>query len=37
MMFKSYFGETVTVVLAIVMGLIMSLASIVVDHLRCFG
>lgn len=34
MMFKSYFGETVTVVLAIVMGLIMSLASIVVDHLE---
>lgn len=33
MMFKSHFGETVTVVLAIVMGLIMSLASIVVEHL----
>lgn len=33
MMFKSHFGETVTVVLAIVMGFIMSLASIVVEHL----
>lgn len=33
-MFKSYFGETVTVVLAIVMGLMMSLASIIVDHLE---
>lgn len=33
MMFKSYFGETVTVVLAIVMGIIMALASIAVEHL----
>ena len=33
MMFKSHFGETVTVVLAVVMGFIMSLASIIVDHL----
>lgn len=32
-MFKSYFGETVTVVLAIVMGFLMSLVVIVVDHL----
>ena len=33
MMFKSHFGETVTVVLAIVMGIIMALASIFVEHL----
>lgn len=32
-MFKSHFGETVTVVLAVVMGVIMSLSSIIVDHL----
>lgn len=31
MMFKSHFGETVTVVLAIVMGLIMALASVIVN------
>lgn len=34
MMFKNHFGETVTVVLAIVMGFIMSFAVIVVDHLE---
>ena len=33
MMFKSHYGETVTVVLALVMGFIMSLAVIAVDHL----
>lgn len=33
MMFKEHFGETVTVVLAIVMGFIMALASIVEQHL----
>lgn len=33
MMFKSHFGETVTVVLAITMGFLMSLAAIFVDHL----
>ncbi|MBR1780638.1 MAG: hypothetical protein IJ751_04450 [Oscillospiraceae bacterium] len=33
MMFRNHFEETVTVVLAIVMGLIMSVASIFVDHL----
>ena len=33
MMFKSHYGETVTVTLAIVMGFLMSLAVIVVDHL----
>ncbi len=33
MMFKSHFGETVTVVLAIVMGGVMALASIIVEHL----
>lgn len=32
MMFKSHFGETVTVVLAIVMGFIMSLASIIANN-----
>ena len=32
-MFKSHYGETVTVVLALVMGFIMSLAVIAVDHL----
>lgn len=32
-MFKSHYGETVTVILAIVIGLLMSLASMVVDHL----
>ena len=31
-MFKNYFGETVIVVLAILMGFIMSLASVVVNH-----
>ena len=34
MMFKSHYGETITVVLAIVMGLIMAFAVIVVDHLK---
>lgn len=33
MMFKSHFGETVTIVLAIVMGGIMALASVIVEHL----
>lgn len=33
MMFKSHLGETVTVVLAIVMGGVMALASIIVEHL----
>lgn len=32
-MFKNHFGETVTVVLAITMGLIMAFAVIVIDHL----
>ena len=32
-MFKSHYGETVTVVLSLVMGLLMALAVIVVDHL----
>ena len=32
-MFKSHFGETVIVVLSIVMGFIMSLAVVAVDHL----
>lgn len=32
-MFKSHYGETVIVVLAIVIGFLMSLASMVVDHL----
>lgn len=32
-MFKSHFEETVTVVLAIVMGGVMALASITVEHL----
>lgn len=32
-MFQSHFGETVTVVLAIVMGFLMSLASIAIDSL----
>lgn len=31
MMFKNHFGETVTVVLAIVMGFLMSLASVIVN------
>lgn len=31
MMFKNHFGETVTVVLAIVMGFIMALASVIVN------
>lgn len=31
-MFKSHFGETVTLVLAIVMGFIMSVASVIVNH-----
>lgn len=31
MMFKNHFGETVTVVLAIVMGFIMSLASVIIN------
>lgn len=34
MMFKSHYGETVTVVLSLVMGLIMALAVIIVDHLE---
>ena len=34
MMFKTHFGETVTVVLAMVMGVIMSVSSIFVDHLE---
>lgn len=33
MMFKSHYGETVTVVLSLVMGLIMAVAAIFVDHL----
>jgi len=33
MMFRNYFGETVTVVLAVVMGFAMSLASVIVDRL----
>lgn len=32
-MFKNHFGETVTVVLAIIMGLIMAFAIIIIDHL----
>lgn len=32
MMFKNHFGETVIVVLAILMGLIMSLVSVIVNH-----
>lgn len=32
-MFRNYFGETVTVVLAVVMGFAMSLASVIVDRL----
>lgn len=32
-MFKSHFGETVTVVLSIVMGFLMSIAVIIVDNL----
>lgn len=32
-MFKNHFGETVTVVLAIMMGLIMAFAIIIIDHL----
>lgn len=34
MMFKNHFGETVTVVLAIVMGFVMAFAVIVIDHLN---
>lgn len=34
-MFKTHYGETVTVVLAIVMGFLMSLAALIVDHLEC--
>lgn len=34
MMFKNHYGETVTVVLSIVMGFIMAFAVIVVDHLE---
>ncbi len=33
MMFKSHFGETVTVVLAILMGFIMAFAAVIADHL----
>ena len=33
-MFESHFGETVTVVLAIVMGFIMAFAVIIIDHLN---
>lgn len=33
MMFRTHYGETVTVVLAMVMGLIMAIAAIIVDHL----
>ena len=32
-MFKNHFGETVIVVLAILMGLIMSFTAVIVDHL----
>lgn len=32
-MFKSHFGETVTVVLAILMGFIMAFAAVIADHL----
>ena len=32
-MFKSHFGETVTVVLSLVMGFIMSVAAIIIDGL----
>lgn len=34
MMFKSHYGETITVVLSIVMGFIMAFAVIAVDHLQ---
>ena len=34
MMFKNHYGETITVVLAIVMGFIMAFAVIAVDHLQ---
>lgn len=34
MMFKNHYGETVTVVLAIVMGFIMAFVVIVADHLK---
>lgn len=34
MMFKNHYGETITVVLSIVMGFIMAFAVIVVDHLE---
>jgi len=34
MMFRDHFGETVTVVLSLVMGFIMAFAVIVVDHLE---
>lgn len=34
MMFKSHYGETVTVVLAIIMGFVMAFAVIVADHLK---
>lgn len=34
MMFRSHHGETVTVVLAIVMGFVMAFAVIVADHLK---
>ena len=33
MMFKSHFGETVVVVIALIMGLVMSLAAIFLNHL----
>lgn len=33
-MFKNHFGETVIVILAIIMGLIMSIASAIVNHLE---
>lgn len=32
-MFRNHFGETVTIILAIIMGLIMAFAVIVIDHL----
>lgn len=32
MMFKNHFGETVIVILAILMGLIMSVASVMINH-----
>ncbi len=34
MMFKNHFGETVTVVLAIIMGFIMAFAVIIANHLH---